>query len=215
MVVYPLAAQSPDCGGHAVGASLGEAHLRALAEQLRSRAILPGSGQLLILDYEGISTATASYLKATLLWLHLCGQLTRTNAAGAFPMVDSAHPAACELFPLAAHVSPEVAIEVDEVFGGRTLPCLVAQKWNHKAGVQSARLLGKLEPTVRRTLDLLLQAGRASAADLHRVHGAQEGINLTAWNNRLVELFRLRLCRRGKQGKHWMYEPIAREVTYG
>ena len=129
-------------------------------------------------------------------------------------MVDSANPAPCELFPLAAHVSGEVAIELDEVFGGRSLPCLLAERWNQD-GVQLARVLGRMEGTVRRTFDLVLSVGRTSAAELHRVHGVQEGINLTAWNNRLVELFRLRLCRRTKQGKHWMYEPIAREVIYG
>ena len=214
MIVYPLASQHPNCGGHAIGASLGETHLRALGDELRPHPILPGRGELVILDYSRITTATASYLKATLLWLHLCGQMTRNNVPGAFPVVDSANPAACELFPMAAYVSPEVVIELDEVFGGRALPCLVAQKWN-KSSVHSARLLGKMEPTVRRTFDLLLQAGRASAADLHHAHGAQESIALTAWNNRLVELFRLRLCRRSKQGKHWIYEPVTREVIYG
>ena len=75
MLVYPLADQSPDCGGHAVGASLGEAHLRALGVGLRAKVIPPGSGETVLLDYRGIHTATASYLKSTLLWLHLCGQL--------------------------------------------------------------------------------------------------------------------------------------------
>ena len=216
MVVYSLASQLPDCHGHAVGASLGQAHLRSLGEALSSRAILPGIGLTIILDYGGIHTATASYLKSTLLWLHLCGQLTQTAPAGAFPLAGSAGgPTACELFPLAARVSEEVSEELGEVFGGRALPCLVALHWTLADGVRSARLLGRMEPTVRRTLDLLLAAGHATAADLHRLHDASEGINLTAWNNRLTELFRLRLCRRLKQGKHWVYQPLAQEVIYG
>ena len=212
MILHPLARQPPHCEGHAIGAILGERHLQALGSSLSSHAPLTGTGEKVVLDFDDIQSATASYLKATLLWLHLCGQLVRGGLSSPFPVrVQNDRPLACELFPFAAHIGPEIRIGLDDVFGGRGLPYLVAHKWDAE-DVREAELRGKVEPTVRRALLALLEAGPSSAADLHAVHGARENINLTAWNNRLTELYRLRLARRTKQGRNWLYTPIAGQI---
>jgi len=79
--------------------------------------------------------------------------------------------------------------------------------------VRRAQLHGALDPALRETLTTLCRAGRATAPELHAA--SLQTINVTAWNNRLAELYAKRLATRERDGKRWIYESVAAEVLYG
>ena len=56
-------------------------------------------------------------------------------------------------------------------------------------------------------------AVRRSYFDLHAAENAK--LAATAWNNRLVEVCRLRIASRTKVGRQFVYELVAPEVSYG
>ena len=198
---------------HARGATLGQEQLRPLRDCLERTPPPDDFGLVVILNYDGILSATASYCKATGLWLLRCGQL----AAGAPvpPGTDPWQPKRFDVYPLVARLTEEVAEGLTEVFAGRGLPLLEALEWRDtEDAVDRAQLHGPLDPPARRTLDFLLDAGAATATELHERHPG-EAIGVTAFNKRLAELHQLRLVRRRNQCRHWTYMPVAREVLYG
>jgi hypothetical protein len=171
-------------------------------------------GSRVVFDFEGIEMATASYLKASVLWAMTCG---RMHAGIIDPeelrQLDATHFRPLSIFPLVAGANTEVETELQEIFGGRGLACVVANEWTPKS-VLSGRVVGKLEPTGAKTLKAIKGLPEFTAYDLQD-RFPKEGVNATAWNNRLVELYRLRLLRRRKQGKFWKYQPVADHLIYG
>src|SRR5437588_5228364 len=120
MLVYSLRAAGLPFS-IAAGATLGQEHMKHLRARLGGEGRGPGVGRVVVLDYSGIDNATSSYVKATALWLLRCGQL----AAGVGvdqPAGEPGGPVALDVYPLVAGLSPDVADEIDEVFGGRKLP---------------------------------------------------------------------------------------------
>lgn len=171
-------------------------------------------GSRVLFDFDGIEMVTASYLKASVLWAMTCG---RMHAGIIDPeelrQLDATHFRPLSIFPLVAGANAEVEIELQEVFGGRGLACVVASEWTTKR-ILSGRVVGKLEPTGAKTLKAIKGLLEFTAYDLQD-RFPKEGVNATAWNNRLVELYRLRLLRRRKQGKFWKYQPVADHLIYG
>ena len=74
-------------------------------------------------------------------------------------------------------------------------------------GVQDARVLGVLELTQRRTLTAVIQEGSTTAAALANKF-ADEGVGVTAWNNRLVSLAQKGLLIERSIGRAKTYEPV-------
>ncbi len=209
MLIYSLATATPKTA-HASGAILGEQHIANLRVLLTST----GVGEIVVLDFNGIETATSSYLKATALWLFNCGRLAASTTLT--PSSDSQSATNVEafaVFPVILKPSPEVEDGLDEIFGRRFLPCLVADEMDSE-GIAAVHIVGELEETLKRTLNVLKKVGPTTAADLHQ-RSPDEQINPTAWNNRLAELYRLRLAKRTKQGRFLIYEAIAKHIEYG
>jgi len=171
-------------------------------------------GSQVVFNFDGIDMATASYLKASVLWAVTCG---RIEAGIIDPeelrQLDASHFRPLSIYPLVAGANTEVETELQEIFGGRWLACVVTDEWTPK-NVRSGKVLGKLDPTAAKTLKAIKGLHEFTAYDLQE-RFPKEGVNATAWNNRLVELFRLRLLRRRKQGKFWKYQPVADHLTYG
>jgi hypothetical protein len=195
----------------AVGATLGEEHLAGIRKALADGRLADGS--LVVLDLEGIEATNGSYLRATALWLLRCGQLTVRPDDLLTGTNDPKSPRPYDLYCALANVVGEVAQEVEDFFNARPIPILIARKLSADR-IDSATLAGNLEPVLRKTLSLLSQSGAVSASDLHS-RFKREGISVTAWNNRLADLCALRLIRRQRQGKQWIYEPITKEISYG
>lgn len=206
---------SPATHLHAYGATLGEEWLKPLVEELTSRTddLAASSGELVLLDFAGIETATASFLKATIIYLLKAGQ--RAAVSGETLGTDNVSTVpALNIYPCVLGLSADVQEELTEVLASQRMVCLEALAWDNTA-LQKARLRGPIERPLWDTLQHLTVAPDGlTASELHRQHPA-ESINPTAWNNRLADLYRLRLVRRIRQGRHWLYSSIAREVVRG
>jgi hypothetical protein len=207
VIVYALATAKPKVA-YASGAILGKHHVSPLGQRLASAS----AGEIVVLDFAGIETATSSYLKSTALWLFNCGRLSATSTPTA-RREDKPGAEPFDVFPVILRPTPEVEDGLDEVFGRRFLPCLIADGLKSD-GLVAVRMVGELEETLKRTLSFLQDAGATTAADLHQ-RNPDERINPTAWNNRLAELFRLRLAKRTKQGRFLIYEAITNHIDYG
>lgn len=197
----------------AAGSQTGKAHARLLLEQI-SAAKTPESGLVVLVDFRGIELATASYVKETVLWLAMCGRM-HAGALGPSEQksLDWSSLYPLNVFPAVAYANEEIEHEIDEVFARRGLPCLLAEEVSDDL-ILVAKVLGLVEPTVARTIQALDGSCEATADDLHR-KCPDDGVNITAWNNRLSELNRIRIARRRKDGKFWRYQPLAGVMKYG
>lgn len=181
------------------GATLGEKHFAEVVRALPSAA---GRGETVLLDFEGIEHATASYLKALVLGLVRAGQDAGSSDASRL-----------DVFVAVANLSEDVREEVAEVAVSQRTPVVEALKWNEER-ISKARVHGRIDPVLWETLERLASEGPASATNLvETVSGSQ--IGLTGWNNRLADLHRLRLARRSKVGRHWVYAPLFAGVARG
>ncbi len=211
MRLYRLQTQAPSAK-HAIGSTLGEKMLQPLVDELQAAnaELHIGSGELVVLDFTGIESATASFLKATVIRLLRAGsrfvdEPTLTSGA--------ATDLALNIYPSVYGLAADVREELTEILASQRLVCLEAKAWN-TVDITAAKLHGPLEGSLWTTLYRLLGTEGATAAELHERYPS-EGINPTAWNNRLAELYRLRLVRRVRRGRPWLYTSIAREVQRG
>lgn len=197
---------------HAIGATQGEEMLRPLLQSLTADAdgLVAGSGELVILDFAGIQSATASYLKATIIRLLKLSQCAAEEATSGRPG-ESIPP--LNIYPCVHGLSDEVRDELREVLASQRCVCLEASAWNATQATRAA-LYGPLETPLWNTLQKLTSTGGATASSLCDSN-PEESINVTAWNNRLADLFRSRLVRRVRQGRPWLYTSIAGEVHRG
>lgn len=195
----------------AVGATLGEGHTAEIRKAVSDGTL--ASGSLVVLDFEGIEATNGSYLRATALWLLRCGQLSVRPDDMLVGSNDSNSPRPYDIYCALANVEGEVTQEVEDFFNARPIPILIARKLMADR-IESATLTGNLEPVLKRTLSIVSQSNAVSASELHS-HFRTEGVSVTAWNNRLADLCALRLIRRQRQGKQWIYEPITKDITYG
>ena len=171
------------------GATLGAQHLHKVAAKISC------DDEIVILDFTGVESATGSYLKALVF-----GFLEDPAAKlkGAFPVVT--------------RMNSLVREELVYLTSLTTYRIVEGLKF-HGDEVVHARLHGELDPALKTTLDVLLRRGAASATELHAKGG--ESIAITAWNNRLADLYAKRLVMRRRAGKQWLYEPISREFDNG
>jgi hypothetical protein len=201
--------------GHTVaaGASTGSLHAQKIVSQFADLED-DGLGVRVVFDFDGIEIASASYIKASILWLTTCG---RMHAGIMNPeelrTLETTHFKPLNVFPVVANANSEIQTELQEVFAGRGLACVITTEWS-RTEISAGKVLGRLEPTATRTLKALVGMGEFTAYDLQE-RFPKDSVNTTAWNNRLVELYRLRILRRRKQGKFWKYQTVADQLTYG
>jgi len=197
----------------AAGAQTGKAHARLLLKRIGA-AKIPESGLIILVSFRGIELATASYVKETILWLAICG---RMHAGALSPSeqrsLDWSSLQPLNVFPAVSDANEDIQHEIDEVFARRGLPCVLVEEVNNDL-ILVAKILGSVEPTLARTIQAIEGSSDATADDLHR-KCPDEGVNITAWNNRLSELNRMRIARRRRDGKFWRYQPLAGVMKYG
>jgi hypothetical protein len=197
----------------ASGAATGNDHAGLIKDAIL-KAGVSDSGLIVAVDFSGIELVTASYIKATVLWLAMCGRL---HAGALTPAeqktLDWASIEPLNVFPLVVGATEDVRNEIDEVFGRRGLPCVCVESRTKKA-ILEGKVLGNVDPAIARTIQSLRGQAETTAEDLHASSPA-EGVNITAWSNRLAELLRLRIAQRKRQGKTWRYQPLAQTLIYG
>jgi hypothetical protein len=181
------------------GATLGQKHEELITQSLLADS--PKSDQLIvILDFNGIEFASASYFKATVLTL-------------AKKIVSCPPYSEITFFPILRNLSDEHREELSLACRSERFPSLEVTKFAQKS-LAVGRMYGEIENTFKRSLQFLQNSAPATAVKLAE-QSPDEQINVTAWNNRLAELFRLRLATRFKEGRFWKYQPVIKEITYG
>lgn len=199
------------CKTELLGASLGESHLAPIQKAIASQT-LP-DGEILVFDFEGITAVNASYIKATVLWIHLCGKLDSLKTSVNFPIRHASDPRPFDVYAIVIGLSPEVEEEFIDFFQARKIPLLFGSTLKDGV-VRLARLIGHLDGALRITLNAVIKNGSGNAPQLHQDF-PDEAITVTAWNNRLSDLHAYRLVRRIRKGKLWEYKPLVERIIYG
>lgn len=197
---------------HAAGSTLGQDHIKPLLSRLQKQTEQPND-QVVVLDFSGIISATASYLKATILWLIQCARMSTNNGSRQHQISGSYELFPVPIYPVAGNLEQEVRDELDDVLPTYRLPCLEVLR-RSKEEVLTAALHGPLDEALTDTLRVLTKSGPATASLLQDRY-QDRGISTTGWNNRLADLYVLRLAVRKKRGRQWVYESIAAEVRNG
>lgn len=204
MLVYSLKNRWPSAT-ELFGATIGQEHMVPLLAELQAAP----AGEIVIYDFAGVSHATASYIRATVLRL-LRASLRATVEIDNEATASNPPEEALNVFPLVANLSEDVAEELQTVLESQSRACLEATRWDSKGLIQ-ARVRGVLEGVLRDTLVRVVTARRTTATML----AEREPPNVTGWNNRLAELYRMRLISRVKEGRQWIYSSICSEVVLG
>jgi hypothetical protein len=209
-VIFKILDQNPKMEV-ALGATLALRHMSSFYDAVRNRSF--PEGELIIFDFSGISAVNTSYLKATVFWVFLCGQLFAAKNSIAFSPKDPTDARPYDLFVGARNVSSDVKVEIVEFFESRELPFLLAESMGDNDTIETGTIVGHLEPALRETFEVLVDIGRAHAPVLHAKNPGTK-LTVTAWNNRLNELFERRLVRRFKNGRAIEYEPLAKRILW-
>jgi hypothetical protein len=147
---------------------------------------------IVVLDWTGIEIATASYFGATfisLLRMAVAGELNRY-----FVLVGLNRTCLDEL---------KLVLE---------LQGLVAATGKMEKGVvRHLELLGNLDNAYTEALAAVQQVDSASATDLHKKNQSRAKIGKTAWINRLTNLHRMRLIRKQRVGREYIFRALTSE----
>jgi hypothetical protein len=166
-----------------------------LAKLLPQIAIEPSSAQPLFLDFTGIDSATASFLRESILAFRDMVRGRRSN-----------------IYPVVANANGTVHEDLTEIVrsrGGVLLTCRLAEDGT----VSEPSLIGDLDPKQQLTFDLVRQRGETDAVELKRDHGTHEPARSTVWNNRLSSLVALGLLIEDMStGRTKRYRPVLEGV---
>ena len=196
------------------GAPLAQQDMAALRDLL-----LRGAPTELILDFEGIKAINGSYVRASVAWVIRCAIAARKGerASAGDPDPWAIQPIRCERL-FVKNLAEDVREEIDGLLRQPSfkLPCLEATQVLPSERISSAVLLGHLDRQLVECLRRLYEAGgSAKAADLHDRY-PDDGVQITAWNNRLAALHERLLIARRKDGRFWIYEIITSHLeVYG
>jgi hypothetical protein len=148
------------------------------------------SGDTVVLDWSGIEIVTASYLGATygtLLRMAMAGDLDR------YFVVTGLNKNGLDELKLVIDVQKLIALVGDSEEDG---------------SLHNVHFLGSLDPAYAETLQAVQKIKTASALDLYKRAQTRTRIGKTAWINRLSNLHRLRLVRKLRVGRQYMFESV-------
>ncbi|ADO70242.1 hypothetical protein [Stigmatella aurantiaca] len=205
MFVYSLLSRHEGVSPQLYGATLGQAHYKGLISTIQGAL----AESVVVVDFSGVEATTASYLKATVIALLEAAMDSVNEPSRGGPATVSKDRV--NVFPVVSNLSPEVAEELQTVLEARRLPYLEALRISGTE-VTQARLRGFIEAAPAETLERVVTARSTSATQLATL---QSPPTATGWSNRLADLFRLRLVRRIKEGRNWLYSPVVSEVSFG
>lgn len=198
-----------DTGEHdELVASVGEGMTRIAVREVTAKDILAGKsdglrdfpklfgaveqapmGETVVLDWEGVEIATASYFGATLV------ALLRMAVAGEL-----------DRYFIAANLNKTCLDELKLVLDLQGLVVL-AGEWRG-GRVRNAQVLGALEAPYRSTLAVIGEREVASATELHTAQEPGTAIGKTGWINRLSYLHKLRLIRKERVGREYKFHAL-------
>jgi hypothetical protein len=144
---------------------------------------------VVILDFAGVDLATSSFLSELLI-----------------PLRDHLRFRRPPGYVVVANANDRVIEEMDELLSRIGDALLACKSANDK--ISRIELVGKLDPKLLETLELVRRQGETSAVELHSYSTDSDSIGPTAWNNRLAALARKSLVIEIPQGRLKKYRPI-------
>lgn len=142
------------------------------------------------LDFEGVTVATASFLRESVLAF-------RDYARSTIPT----------LYPVVANASASVLEELEFFLRHRKDAVWVCRLDTHEV-ISEPRLLGELDEAHRATFDMVVKLGMGSAPVLAAQSGSSAPVSPTAWNNRLALLAARGLLIEQRSGKTKNFVPV-------
>lgn len=172
------------------GALTGRKTLGVLLELIGGE---PERPELVYLDFTGVSVATASFLRESVLEFR---DIVRRRWSGYYPVVANANDTITEELSVLLRPRREV---------------LMLCTLNTQGDPSAPRLMGQLEPKQRMTFDFVKKLGETDAGRLMRAGNHNERVGKTAWNNRLASLSRLGLLIELSDGRTKRYRLLPLE----
>lgn len=161
---------------------------RQLFGKLVAAARAPTEPQAGYLDFDGVTVATASFLRE-----------------GVIAFRDYARSTLPALYPVIANASASVTEEL-EFFLRHRKDALWACRLTAGGEPRDPDLLGELDEAHRSTFELVARLGTATAPSL--AAQSNEGLAPTAWNNRLSYLAARGLLIERRAGKTKTFAPV-------
>jgi hypothetical protein len=168
-------------------------------------ALRQGNSDTVVLSFEGVEATNASFVKATLLSLLWCAKLSLDPEAALGTSVVSGTPVPLDCYPVVSRCEPDVLAELDEVFVQRERNYLLATGPDSNP-LAEGEVRGILEVGLRETYLQFQPGEELSAAELRRRNPS--GVAGTIWNNRLGALHSMRLIKRRKVGREWIFSTV-------
>lgn len=152
---------------------------------------------IVLLDFEGVESATVSFLREGPLAYRK--HLRRGSSSN--------------LYPVFANLSEAVADSLND-FLIASPDAVFACEIGPDESVTNPRLLGQLEPMQRLTFDAVLSSEGVTATDLAREAGdGDKPVKITAWNNRLAALAQKGVLIETKEGRRKTYRTLFAKET--
>lgn len=171
------------------GKTAGRRHYARLCGMLTSAQ----KDEVVFLDFDGIDLANGSWLNMAIS-----------------PLFRWAAESQNDFFPIISNF-PATDLDELELVAQINQQCYPVTTGTQQP-IKSILIIGPLDDSLRTTLDSLSFLSKATGAELARKNPDQK-IQATAWNNRLKELYDMRLLYRQKKGRQQFYSIIAEEVT--
>lgn len=178
--ILPLAGHQPVLSGAGCG--------RQLFDKLVDAAQAPSGPEPAYLDFNGVTVATASFLREGVIAF-------RDYARSTLPL----------LYPVVANASAPVTEELEFILRQRK-DALWACWLTESGAPRDPQLLGELDDAHRSTFALVVRLGTATAPGL--AAQSDEKLGPTAWNNRLSFLAARGLLIERKAGKTKTFTPV-------
>lgn len=179
------------CGGSILAGSLsGRQALGSLLERVREE---PAEPERVLLNFDGVKVATASFLRESVLEFR---DVVRRRRSNFYPIVANAN---------------ESVIEEMSILLAQSKDALMSCSTDDTGAPIRPRLIGDLEPKQRITYDLVRKLGETDAGALLHFRSGGEDVGQTAWNNRLSALTRLGLTIELRNGRIKRYRPLLAE----
>jgi hypothetical protein len=156
----------------------------------------PAEPTPLLIDFDGIQVATASYLREAVFALKT---YLRTRDSKFYPVAANANTAVRDELAVIAEAKKEYLLVVVISPAGE---------------VTNQEIIGQLDPKQASTFDRVKRLGRTTAGEMKDKFGAEEDVSApTAWNNRLASLAAQGLILEYTQGRAKFYKPLFTEAN--
>ncbi|HMU22843.1 MAG TPA: hypothetical protein PKC48_11160 [Sphingorhabdus sp.] len=148
----------------------------------------PSSPSALFLDFSEVEIATVSFLRESILAIR---DFLRSRKSNYYPVLTNANQQIRDEFEIILSLKNEAFLHCHLESDGRKTNITV---------------LGRLDEKIKHVLNVIQDRGEIDAGELQREFGAAEGVQQTAWNNRLAALAAAGLVietSRGRAKRYW------------